>query len=516
MSFFCIGSTQYLNAQTTAPSTDGLVVYFPLDETSGNVAHDYMSGANGRTEEGTDLTWAKGKFGNALSCNGVDQKVFIPNSISYNYTGTSSYSLSSWVFVPSVPSNWQGVMAKILDQPNYYGLWIGMQDGLAKWTYGNEYENNYSAVTVSKGWHHVVLVQTGNKNCKIYVDGKLEVTSKDGRAANATSNSPFVLGAEVCPPQDKILHFKGLIDEVRLYKRAFTDAQIVELYNAVPIVPTVKPEIIISKTILKGSTEVNLSHEGNLDWASWSASLYGSVNPVVETMKSTIHLIDRPLKLGTPEKNFIGIRTDDVFSFNWDNGTITNINTGNSEGVSIEGLDFGMSIGTPGSTEQRTIKLYASVRGGSGILSACFSDASLPAVVDSVKNSDNSIIHLVYNITFKASDINQHLWLKYTVCNSDTGQVRLYAATLTDGSANDIFNIKSNNFKVYPNPCTGNIHFNTSAAQSNIELYDLTGRLLLKKTVFNNEFVSLSQRKGLYILKCTNNLGIGVQKIEIQ
>jgi len=508
-------STLMSNAQTSSPSTDGLVVYFPLDETSGNVVHDYMSGANGRTEEGTDLTWAKGKFGNALSCNGVDQKVFIPNSISYNYTGSSSYSLSSWVFVPSVPTSWQGVMAKILDQANFYGLWIGMQDGVAKWTYGNEYENNYSAVAVTKGWHHVVLVQTGGKNCKIYVDGKLEVTSKDGRAANATSNSPFILGAEVCPPQNKILHFKGLIDEVRLYKRAFTDAQIVELYNAVPAAPIVKPEIKLSKTILTGSAEVNLSTEGNLDWAAWTASSTGSVNPVVETLKSTIHLVDRPLKLGTPEHNFVGLTNDEVYKFSWSNGTTLSSATNVSKGISVTGLNNGVSIGVPCSTEQQTIKLYAAVSGGSGILSACFSDASIPALVDSVKNTDHSTFHLVYNISYKTADTNPHLWLKYTVSDSDTGQVMLYAAALADGNATGISNIKSNNFKVYPNPSSEFIRVNTNQLQSNIELFDLTGKLLLQKSVADMELVNLSKYKGLYLLKCTNELGVGVQKIEI-
>src|SRR4029453_6672895 len=62
----------------------------------GTSVSDSSGNGNDGTITGTGVTWtAQGKFGSALSFNGLGGNVTIPHSASLNLT--SSYTLSAWV-----------------------------------------------------------------------------------------------------------------------------------------------------------------------------------------------------------------------------------------------------------------------------------------------------------------------------------------------------------------------------------------------------------------------------------
>ena len=80
------------------------------------------------------------------------------------------------------------------------------------------------------GWRHIVATFDG-ENVKIYSDGKLRNSQK---AKSPKVNSvkkylylryPVVWGDKVEPP------FKGMMDDVRIYNRALSEAEVIRHYN---------------------------------------------------------------------------------------------------------------------------------------------------------------------------------------------------------------------------------------------------------------------------------------------
>jgi hypothetical protein len=73
----------------------------------------------------------------------------------------------------------------------------------------------------------------------------------------------------------------------------------------------------------------------------------------------------------------------------------------------------------------------------------------------------------------------------------------------------------------YPNPCNENIFVQLPALLSNtatIEIVDLTGKVLITKTIDNKQLSEVSVNtnsltKGIYLLKLTSDIETFIQKI---
>src|SRR5262249_41103323 len=80
------------------------------------------------------------------------------------------------------------------------------------------------------GWHFITLIVTPLANTvKIYVDGKL-----DGTATNPIiepdfqdQQQPLFIGKE----RNSSVFFRGSIDDIRIFNRAITESEILDLYN---------------------------------------------------------------------------------------------------------------------------------------------------------------------------------------------------------------------------------------------------------------------------------------------
>jgi hypothetical protein len=75
--------------------------------------------------------------------------------------------------------------------------------------------------------------------------------------------------------------------------------------------------------------------------------------------------------------------------------------------------------------------------------------------------------------------------------------------------------VNKTNFTLYPNPVQSNIiYFNTNNP-SKIEVYTITGKLILSKNLKNDaESLDVSGlNQGLYLVKMTTNFGVQVKKL---
>jgi chitodextrinase len=225
-------SSSYSDVATATTSTgpaNGLVAAYAFEEGFGNTVADYSGNANTGTISGA--TWsAQGRFGNALVFNGTNAGVTIPDAASLRLT--TGMTLQAWVYPTATPSGWQAVVDKNVD--GYYLMssssnppnnWPAVG---GTWTSGNENTLGSSALPVN-AWTHLAATFDG-ATTRLYVNG-VEVARRARNALLAPTTGTLQIGADSYGE-----FFAGLIDEVRVYNRALSAAEIQADMNA-PVVP---------------------------------------------------------------------------------------------------------------------------------------------------------------------------------------------------------------------------------------------------------------------------------------
>lgn len=236
--------TLAISVQLTKAS-GSLVGCWKFDEGTGITAYD--NSGNGNT--GTLVNgpqWVDGDAGKALSFDGIDDYIQVPDSNSLDVT--DALTIAMW-FKPATtitPEN-----------PWFYSLlmkWHGIGD---QWRtgYGVQIKEEGKIVLLrghgsgecsgisgaehtwnATEWYHIAITYDTflpSGNGKIYVNGVLEAQDNETRpiAANTLSlcinNDPF----ELWHPQVKF--FPGVIDDVRICNRALSEEEVKELAQVV-------------------------------------------------------------------------------------------------------------------------------------------------------------------------------------------------------------------------------------------------------------------------------------------
>jgi hypothetical protein len=219
-----VSSVMFLqNNQTTQAAIinphPGLVGWWPLDEGIGTVAGD-ISG-NGNTGTIYGATSVSGKFGSALSFNGVNNFVNVPDSDTLNFGTTTNFTITCWLNVAQ-SGVYQYFLAKDYGSPGSWELFIDSTNVLR---FGSS-DGGASLVGTTNvadaNWHFVSVVCTRNGQAQLYVDGKTDGFPRNMVGGSVSSNAPLRMGSNGGGNG----WFKGLIDEVRIYSRALTPAEI--------------------------------------------------------------------------------------------------------------------------------------------------------------------------------------------------------------------------------------------------------------------------------------------------
>jgi hypothetical protein len=213
-----IGPYSNVATITTLSTIPELIAAYAFDEGSGSTVTD-LSG-NGRTGTIANATWVTaGKFGKALSFNGTNARISVPDAATLHLT--TGMTLEAWVNPSAVTSAWRDVIYKGND--NYYLMATAAQNGLpaAGGTFGGANVNllGTSALPVNT-WTHVASTFDG-ATLRLYVNGAL-VSSVAQTAALTSSTNPLEIGGDSIFGQ----FFSGMIDEVRVYSVALAPSQI--------------------------------------------------------------------------------------------------------------------------------------------------------------------------------------------------------------------------------------------------------------------------------------------------
>ena len=199
-------------------SQKGLVGYWRFDEETGSAAKDSSPYGNHGTIYGA--TWTDGKFGKALSFDGVDDYVDCGNDESLDIT--DEITIAVWVKPFSVSISNAGIVAKPWN--DQYGLVLN-QDRfqfayyLADGSGGTL--NSITTATTDK-WYHVAVTITSEHLATLYINGAYDNSKNLGQ--NLKSHPAAVnIGWD---GESGARYFNGLIDEVRIYNRALSAEEI--------------------------------------------------------------------------------------------------------------------------------------------------------------------------------------------------------------------------------------------------------------------------------------------------
>jgi chitodextrinase len=212
-----VGPYSNIATATTLSTNPNLVAAYSFDEGFGGTVSDLSGHGNHGTVSNT--TWAtQGKFGKALSFNGSNALVTIPNSPSLQLT--SGMTLEAWVNPLSAAAGWKDLIYKGND--NYY-LEAMTPSGVPAIgvTLGPTHPEAFAPSPLPLNtWTHLAATYDGVM-LRLYINGS-QVASLSAPGTIITSANPLQIGGDSIWGQ----FFQGTIDEVRVYSVALTPGQI--------------------------------------------------------------------------------------------------------------------------------------------------------------------------------------------------------------------------------------------------------------------------------------------------
>jgi hypothetical protein len=212
-------------------SDPSLVGYWPFEEGTGTTTKDLSgNGNNGTLCNGSTCgvqgpTWTTGKVGGALIFDGVDD--YVDTSLIFN--SPSYFTVAAWVKVPP-QSTQKNVAGTSFRHPQL----LVLNSGYSRIQFGSSAGFpgiNSTIQVVDNNWHYLVGVLNVN-TLKIYIDGNINNSGNPGSTPYDNTLYHFQIGAFGPPSAGLQQTLQGLIDEVRIYNRALSDAEIQALYNA--------------------------------------------------------------------------------------------------------------------------------------------------------------------------------------------------------------------------------------------------------------------------------------------
>jgi len=216
-----------------AAQKDALVLYFTFEEGSGDTVED-RSG-NGNDGEIIEANWVDGKFGKALEfVTASKSHVLVADNPTLNPEKEICYM--AWFFSETY-DNVRGIVSKYTGAGNQRAYNLRLHHTIVgalsteissngAFALGASTTDVHSEAVLKDGsWHHATISFRAGDFLRMYVDGNLANESK----ANATesifdNNTPMRIGTDFNDEDTRF--FNGIIDEVAVFNRALTEAEI--------------------------------------------------------------------------------------------------------------------------------------------------------------------------------------------------------------------------------------------------------------------------------------------------
>jgi hypothetical protein len=204
------------------PGSGNLRLSYSFQGASGTVASDGSGNGNSATLTNGAAWTTAGKYGNAVSFDGVDDYLSAPDNTSLDLGNTGT--IEAWVKINAL-NRWHSVMAKGNANSNpahNYALEVTSGN---RWMciLGNGASSVILQSTVSAAagqFTHVACVWNGTA-VQLYINGVLNASAAQSLIP-AANTSPLYIG-QFGGNTDRL---NGVIDEVRMYDKALTPSEI--------------------------------------------------------------------------------------------------------------------------------------------------------------------------------------------------------------------------------------------------------------------------------------------------
>jgi glucose/arabinose dehydrogenase/chitodextrinase len=280
----------------------GLVAAYSFDDGTGTTANDFSGQGNTATLI-NGVAWVTGQHGKAVSFDGVNDYITIPNSTSTNISG-NALTLSMWINPQPLASGDSVVIGKFWNttqsSPYYqYGLELGggnTTDFYVGTTSGPRAALG-GAILPYNQWSYLAITFDGGQ-VKTYVNGALVNTQALSASITARGN-PMNIGADASVAQFN----KGLLDDLRIYSRVLT-----------------QPQIQADMTMPVGGTTAG-SPQILIDFPASGAQVSNIVNVTADATDDTgvasVQFFVDGVATGSPD-------TTDPYALAWDTRTVNN------------------------------------------------------------------------------------------------------------------------------------------------------------------------------------------------
>ncbi|HEY9229854.1 MAG TPA: LamG-like jellyroll fold domain-containing protein, partial [Gemmatimonadaceae bacterium] len=245
----------------------GLVAAYAFNETSGTTTPDVSGNNNTGTLGGGVTRTTSGKNAGALVFN--NSFVTIPHAASLNLT--AGMTIEAWVY-PTATGGYATVVMKEKPGALVYTLYgrAPTNPGVHFDVGGTERQLNAPSMLALNTWSHVAGTFDGSMS-RLFVNG-IEIASQAFAGPISTSTGAVRIGGNAVWGE----YFNGRIDDVRIYNRALTAAEVVADMGTpvgdTPIPDTVAPSVNVTAptagATVSGTVSLSANASDNVGIAS--------------------------------------------------------------------------------------------------------------------------------------------------------------------------------------------------------------------------------------------------------
>ena len=273
-----IGGDAYDKLEANLPSDENLVGYWSFDEGKGDKAYDGSGNGNdGTLTNMADDDWVDGVAGSCLDFDGSNDYVQVTN---FSVSSADEMTISAWIKVDDYSS------LRTITSFNGRASFFILTDGKIRVEIQGSGGMRFNTTTALNTGvlYHVVFTKDAqdlseaatSDMVKIYINGEEETLTTSSTGTNTDDNDTFNIG---CYTSGNY-HFDGIIDEVRVYNKKLTAAEVYALYKnpagqpslAVPIGRLTAGTIYskqITLAVADGTGDSYIAGGNNLDLANW-------------------------------------------------------------------------------------------------------------------------------------------------------------------------------------------------------------------------------------------------------
>ena len=236
--------TVYLTSVASASLNDGLLIYLPFDDGSGQDASDKSGNGNAaKLVDGAKWKPNDGKIGGAVELDGAGAAVEDAKGGDY-INGLEAFTMALWVKASEIPTD-KGLIhgvdpdggdhtftlrydAKGWKVPAAVSL---IKGGITTSGGGQSYEGSDDTQTTD--WQHLAFTWSSGNQLELYIDGELDTPqfNEVARKGKIQGASKLVIGKGA--KDNNGTSWNGLIDDVRIYNRVLDAAEIETLASGV-------------------------------------------------------------------------------------------------------------------------------------------------------------------------------------------------------------------------------------------------------------------------------------------